>query len=260
MRSSYAGLRAWPVETGETASTAPSELPLRLRASADDPAGSHEQVDLSHVPSPHSFSNKAWRAIWQIVYWTLFRLTPSPLFAWRRLVLRAFGAKLGRRAVIHPTVRIWAPWNLKMGDHSTLGPHVRCYAVDQIELGDHAVVSQFSHLCAASHDYTRPNLPLTTSPIRIGSGAWVAADAFVAPGVIIGAGAVVGARSVVTKNVAPWTVVAGHPARYLRDREVVTGETDDPTTSSATGSAATPADASDGRGRDKTWPDRKSVV
>lgn len=48
--------------------------------------------------------------------------------------------------------------------------------------------------------------------------AWVAAEAFVGPGVIIGEGAVVGARAAVFKDVAPWTVVGGNPAKYIKDR------------------------------------------
>jgi putative colanic acid biosynthesis acetyltransferase WcaF len=118
----------------------------------------------------------------------------------------------------YPSAKIWAPWNLEMGDHSCLSEKVDCYSVDTIRLGPHAIVSQYSFLCTASHDYTDPTMPLITAPIIIEAGAWVAADVFVGPGVTIGEGAVVGARSSVFKDVDPWTVIAGNPARAIKKR------------------------------------------
>ncbi len=171
-------------------------------------------------PSPHSASNKLARTLWGFVYLALFRPSPKPLYAWRRLLLRAFGAQLGRGSVIHPSVKIWAPWNLMMGDHACLAPHVDCYNVAKVQLGDYCTVSQYSYLCGATHDYTDPRMPLIPKPIRIGSRAWVAAGAFVGPGVMVAEGAVVGARAVVVKDVAAWTVVAGNPARVVKRRVV----------------------------------------
>lgn len=88
----------------------------------------------------------------------------------------------------------------------------------RIVIGAGAVVSQYSYLCAATHDLDVPGLPLAAAPIIVGPKAWVAADVFVGPGVAIGEGAVVGARSTVLENVAPWTIVAGYPARLIRPR------------------------------------------
>ncbi len=99
-----------------------------------------------------------------------------------------------------------------MHEHSCLADHVDCYSVAQISLGAHATVSQYSYLCSASHDYRDPAMPLVAARIVVEPEAWVAADVFVGPGVRIGEGAVVGARSTVTRDVAPWTVVAGSPA------------------------------------------------
>ena len=59
-----------------------------------------------------------------------------------------------------------------------------------------------------------------TRPITISKFAWVAAEAFVGPGVTIGEGAVVGARAAVFKDVDPWTVVGGNPAKFIKKREI----------------------------------------
>lgn len=69
-------------------------------------------------------------------------------------------------------------------------------------------------------------MPLVTAPIVIDDFAWVTADVFVGPGVTVGQGAVVAARSTVTRDVAPWYVVAGAPAKFvrLRDRQAFVSE------------------------------------
>ena len=178
----------------------------------------HRVVKLSQCPSSHSFGNKLARLLWRVVWRTLYRPSPRPFHAWRRALLRLFGAKIGRGAHPYPSADIWAPWNLEMGDYSCLSEEVDCYSVGQIRLGSHATVSQYSFLCTASHDYTLQNMPLTSSPIVIERGAWVAADVFVGPGVTVGEGSVVGARSTVMRDVMPWVVVCGNPARVIRSR------------------------------------------
>ena len=179
------------------------------------------QVDMSNVRSSHSYGNIVARGVWSVVWLLLFRPTGRKAHRWRRFLLRLFGAKLGRRARIYPSCRVWAPWNLTMGDYACLGDFVDCYCVAPITIGAHATVSQYSYLCAATHDYRLSTMPLVTKPIIIEDQVWVCADAFVAPGIRIGQGAVVGARSTVTRHVRPWTVVAGNPAKLVRQRELI---------------------------------------
>jgi putative colanic acid biosynthesis acetyltransferase WcaF len=159
------------------------------------------------------------RVLWGVGWLLLFRPSPRFCYGWRRLVLRLFGARIGRGCKTFPSTRVWAPWNLTMGDFSSLGYDVDCYCVAPVELGAHSTVSQYSFLCTASHDIGDPHMGLTSAPIRISDQAWVCADVFVAPGVSIGQGAVAGARAVVLRDVAPWTVVAGNPAVEIKKRE-----------------------------------------
>jgi len=182
------------------------------------PTSMANTVDLSVCRSPHSLKNRILRVLWSWVWLLLYRPSPTLCHGWRRMLLRLFGARIGKGVHVYPSSKIWAPWNLVMDNHSCLAESVDCYCVDKIHLGAHATVSQYSYLCSASHDYTRPTMPLTTAPILIGSGAWIAADAFIGPGVTIGEGAIVGVRSTVLKDVEPWTVVAGIPARKIKDR------------------------------------------
>jgi len=170
------------------------------------------------IPSSFSWRHKLGRAAWGVVYTLAFRPSPKPLHFWRRWLLRLMGARIEEGANIHPSVTIWAPWNLTMRRLACLAPHVDCYNVAPVEVGERATVSQYSYLCGATHDYERLDLPLIPAPISIGAYAWICADVFIAPGVTVGEGAVVGARSSVYKDVQPWTVVAGNPARFVKRR------------------------------------------
>lgn len=180
------------------------------------------QLDVSaeSCPSPHSALNKLGRITWGAVWATAFRFSPRIFFGWRRFLLRCFGARIGTNARISPSVRVWAPWNLSVGSEAAIAHDVDLYCVTKLEIGSHATVSQYAHLCTASHDVTDPNMGLTMSRVVVGDQAWICAGAFVGPGVSIGEGAVVGARSVVTREVSAWDIVVGNPARFLRKREL----------------------------------------
>jgi putative colanic acid biosynthesis acetyltransferase WcaF len=168
--------------------------------------------------APITNAQRLRRALWGAVWTLLYRTSPVPFHAWRRMLLRAFGASIAKGAHPYPRARIWAPWNLRMETNSCLADDVHCYCVAQVTLGRHATVSQYSYLCSASHDYMHLSMPLVAAPIHIEDEAWVAADVFIGPGVTVGRGAVVGARSTVTSDVPAWQVVAGSPPRQLRSR------------------------------------------
>lgn len=163
----------------------------------------------------------AGRALWEILRGPLFAWTPRPLWGWRRMVLRAFGARVGREVHVFPSVRIAVPWNLTFGDEAAVGDRAILYSLGRIEIGAQTTISQGAHLCAGTHDYLQASMPLVKASISIGAGAWICADAFIGPGVSVGARAIVGARAVAVKNVEPGKVVAGNPARVVRDRPPV---------------------------------------
>lgn len=179
------------------------------------------KLDLAHYRNRHSKRSKIARALWFVVWLFLFRPTISRsrfFIAWRNRLLLLFGAKIGCRSVVMSSCRIWQPWQLEMGNYSCLGERVDCYSVDRIVIGNRVVVSDGAYLCGASHDITSPTMELIHKPIILGDDSWVAARAIILPGVTVGEGAVVGAGSVVTRDVAPWTVVAGNPAREIKKR------------------------------------------
>src|SRR5882724_10045284 len=84
--------------------------------------------------------NRLIRAIWGCVWLLAASWTPRQLVAWRRFLLRIFGAKIAPTADIYSSVRVWLPSNLEMGSFASLGPHVNCYCMDRIVLKAYASV------------------------------------------------------------------------------------------------------------------------
>ena len=156
--------------------------------------------------------------LWWIVQAIFFSLSPQFMYAWRRFLLRLFGAKVGVNVLIRPTAKITYPWKVKIGDNSWIGDDVVLYSLGEIEIGNNCVVSQRSYLCAASHDYKVETFDIFSKKIIVEDEAWIATDVFVAPGVTIHTGAVIGARSSVFTDMPAGMVCVGCPAKPIKPR------------------------------------------
>lgn len=164
-------------------------------------------------------SVKLRRLLWLTV-WTMFAKW-TPYFVcrrWRVFLLSLFGMKHKEHVGVYPSCKVWAPWNVEMGSYVAIDDEVNLYSTAKIKIGTKVAISREAFICTASHDITKPNRPLVTAPITIGDGVWIGARAIVLPGVTIGEGAVVAAGAVVTKDVEPWAVVGGNPAKFIKKR------------------------------------------
>jgi putative colanic acid biosynthesis acetyltransferase WcaF len=164
--------------------------------------------------------NRLYRLAWSTTWLLLARWTPPPMRAWRRLLLRLFGAQVAPTANVYASAHIWSPANLSIADHAAIGPGAIVYSMAPVTIGAYVVISQRAHLCAGTHDIEDPGFQLVVRPITIGARAWIAAEAFVGPGVTVGEGAVLGARGCAMRDLAPWRVYRGNPATPLRHRNV----------------------------------------
>jgi putative colanic acid biosynthesis acetyltransferase WcaF len=173
-----------------------------------------------------SLRNRAARAVWNVAWALLFRPSPRIFFAWRRGLLRAFGARIAPHCNIYPKARIWAPWNLRCDEAATIADEVVVYNPAPIVLGSHAIVSQQAYLCGASHDVDDPAFPLVAAPITLGAYSWVAARATVLPGVALGDYAVLALGSVATRDLDAGGIYVGVPARHVRQRRVAADSQD----------------------------------
>ena len=166
-----------------------------------------------------SLSNKVARTLWGMVYVLLFRTSPRPMHAWRALLLRLFGAKLGPGCHIYPKARIWAPWLLQCEDVVAIADDAIIYNPSMVILGSHSTISQQAYLCGATHDYDDPRFPMISKPITLGAYSWVCARATVQMGVTLGEGSVLGLGAIATRDLEPWGIYAGIPARKVKDRK-----------------------------------------
>jgi putative colanic acid biosynthesis acetyltransferase WcaF len=165
-----------------------------------------------------SFLNKVGRVLWGIVYVLLFRPTFRTMHGWRALLLRCFGAKLGPNCRIYRRAQIWAPWNLECEDAVGIADDAVIYNCAKVVIKSHALVATQSYVCCGTHDFDDPAFPMIVAPIHIGAYAWVCARACVLPGITVGEGAVLGLGGVASKDLEPWQVYVGNPAKRVKAR------------------------------------------
>ncbi len=177
--------------------------------------------NLATYKTPKDFRGKSKVTIqlWWLIQATLFRCSPQFAYGWRRFLLRAFGAQIGKQVLIRPTVKTTYPWKLSIGDHSWIGDEVHLYTLGPIKIGSNAVVSQKCYICTGTHDYRSESFKISAYTITIGDKCWLATDVFVAPGVTINEGTVVGSRSSVYSNLPAHKVCIGTPAKPIKDRD-----------------------------------------
>lgn len=151
-------------------------------------------------------------AVWILIStFTLSSWLPGSL--WRAMLLRTFGAEIGKGVVIKPRVRVKYPWRLKIGDFSWIGEGVWIDNLTDVRVGNHVCISQGTYLCTGSHDWASTNFDLILGPIHVKDHAWLCAMTRVGPGVTIDEGAVVAFGRVVTCDVEPWCVKGLHATR-----------------------------------------------
>ena len=178
----------------------------------------NQQVVNHYISPVFSTANKIKRACWQLTWLLLCSWTPAPLYFWRNFFVRIFGGHIGADVHIYPTCKIWAPWLLEMDDYSCIGPGVEVYNPGGCKIGRHAILSQDAYLCGATHDYDAENFTYIKKQIIIEAYVWICAKAVVLPGVLCQEGSVLGAASITSKNLQPWSVYAGNPAKFVKAR------------------------------------------
>ena len=160
----------------------------------------------------------ALRAIWYFICAIFFRNPLNPVISLKALLLRSFGAKVGKGVVLKSAINIKYPWNIEIGDHTWIGENAWLDSLDKIKIGSNVCISQGAYLCTGSHDYKKGTFDLIVKPIVVEDGVWVGAKAVICPGITLGSHCVVTAGSVVTRDAEPYTVYQGNPAVPVRKR------------------------------------------
>ncbi len=170
------------------------------------------------VPSQFRGKSKIIVQIWWMIQNTLFSWSPQVLYGWRRLLLRAFGAKIGKNVLIRSTVKITYPWNVEIGDFSWIGEDCVLYSLGKITIGAHVAIAHKVYLNTGGHEYQKKTFDIFAKPLIIEDECWVTNDVYIAPGVRIGKGSVIGARSAVLQDIPSGKVCVGTPAKPIKNR------------------------------------------
>ena len=182
-----------------------------------------KQVDLSRFDNAKTFDAGAGvvkRTIWYFVNALIFQNPAFPFRSPKPMLLRRFGANVGKGVVIHPNVNIKFPWKLSIGDHSWIGQRVWLDNLDRLTIGNNVVISQGAMIIQGSHDYKKVDHPTYSKPVVLEDGCWIGAGALVTLGVTVKSHAVLAAGSVATKDLEAYTIYQGNPAVPVRERTI----------------------------------------
>jgi putative colanic acid biosynthesis acetyltransferase WcaF len=144
-----------------------------------------------------------------------------PISRLKSIVLRLFGAAIGRRSYIKPGLKVKFPWYLTVGDYCWIGEDVWIDNLAPVTIGSNVCVSQSAYLCTGNHDWKSVNMKLFRRPIVLNDGCWVGARSTICPGVTVGTAAVVAVGCVATRDIPPYEIWAGNPASFVRMRTLV---------------------------------------
>jgi maltose O-acetyltransferase len=164
-----------------------------------------------------------------LLYYALAQFLPQPPLPggkfgdWLRKTLgEIIFLKCGKGIVVRKGAFFGTGAEIEIGDNSQIGDHA--YLSRDVKIGHNVLMGQNVRILTTSHVFEDPTVTIFSQgyrerrPVHIGDDVWIGACSIILPGVTIGSGAVIGAGSVVTHDVAPLALVAGNPARFVRQR------------------------------------------
>jgi putative colanic acid biosynthesis acetyltransferase WcaF len=169
--------------------------------------------------------NNAWyqpgsrvrRALWYVVH-ELFICTGHPFGSLRIMLLRLFGAEVGKGVVVKPRVRVKYPWKLKVGANTWIGEDVWIDNLGMTTIGANCCLSQGAMLLCGNHDYKSSTFDLMVGDITLEDGVWIGAKSVVCPGVICKSHSVLAVGSVASAHLEAYSIYRGNPATKVKER------------------------------------------
>jgi len=169
--------------------------------------------------TPLRASYRWWMSVWDDLRLYLLTMTGYvPSHGYRNAIYRAYGVKLARSSSIHWRARFFSPQGLVIGENTTIGNDGFFDARDGITIGSCVNIAGDVRIYTREHDIDDPWFCETGGPVVIEDYAYLGTRVTVLPGVTVGYGAVVASGAVVTKDVAPYMLVGGIPAKVIRER------------------------------------------
>jgi len=142
-----------------------------------------------------------------------------PFHSIRNLFYRAAGIKIGKNSFIHMGTRFFLPSSIEIGKGTIIGDHCFLDGRAKLKIGDNVDIASQVLIYNSEHNINSQNFDPIEEEVEIEDYSFIGPRAIILPGIKIGRGAVVGAGAVVTKNVEPFKIVGGVPAREIGERK-----------------------------------------
>jgi acetyltransferase-like isoleucine patch superfamily enzyme len=159
-----------------------------------------------------------------LTLWGIVKYLPMPFGnIFRYGVLKLFLKRIGKRSWVRDGVTFWYPKNISIGDHTSINEFVYLNGAGGIDIGDYVMIAHNTSLISEDHGFEDTSTVIRKqasirAKITIGSDVWIGAGVHILKGITIGEGAIIGANAVVTKDIPPYAIAVGNPARVLRYR------------------------------------------
>ncbi len=158
----------------------------------------------------------SWLSSWQWIKTSLLPFIPSRHV--RLFLLRLMGAQIAQKVSVFGNVTIRNPKGLAIDEGCSIGPKVLLDARRGIYIEKNVTIAYDAIIWTLHHDMNSTDFHTTGEKVVIGEYAWLCSRCIILPGVSIGKGAVVASGAVVTKDVEPYTIVGGVPAKKIGER------------------------------------------
>lgn len=146
-----------------------------------------------------------------------YQLVPNPI---RNLYLRLFGIHISQYSYIHRQCKFFHIGKIIIGEHSVI--NFGCYLDNRrgIKIGNNTAIAHGTKIYTLGHNINSPSFETIGKSVIIGDNVFIFSNVLIMPGVNIGNGAIVLSGSVVTKDIPPFTIVGGNPAKKIKERQV----------------------------------------
>ncbi len=141
-----------------------------------------------------------------------------PLHCFRRFFYRLAGIKIGKGSTIHTKARFYDPRNIAVGEDTIIGEGVVLDGRDLLKIGNHVDIATEVMIYNSEHDVNNETFVATNAPVTIEDYVFIGPRVIILAGVTVGRGAVIGAGAVVTKDIPPYAIVGGVPAKIIGER------------------------------------------
>ncbi|MFH0979589.1 MAG: acyltransferase [Candidatus Roizmanbacteria bacterium] len=142
-----------------------------------------------------------------------------PSHCFRRFFYRLAGIKIGKGSTIHTKARFYDPRNIVIGEDTIVGEGAVLDGREKLTIGSHVDIASEVMIYNSQHDIEDENFTAVDKPVVIEDYVFIGPRSIILPGVKVGRGAIVAAATVVTKDVPPFAIVGGVPAKIIGERK-----------------------------------------